>query len=308
MRANAERARSAARALRPLVAASALTLAGCGTLLPGPRYMVTVDDFSFGDGGRAVVYREDRYRFYPVGLRHRDRRLVYRYDRATRRHARLAGADAFSASPNGPLVLHSPPWGRRFADPAVPDFILADSRTGARRGFFMPEGFDRGYLSYGFAFVDWRGDGSIEAWVNFRSAPGAVPSEWKRQREEPADWRTERWRVVIDPSAGGDRVAEASPVTLDEMPKVAWTDIRRRKFVSPDGRERLAFAKYDGYIRFNSSLWIEGDDGFEEHIIRQHNLIGLAQSASYIASYLAAAPFLWWNQPVEDTSRLPDTP
>lgn len=274
-----------------------LTLVGCGTLIPGPRYKADVAGYSFNNDGSKVFYLEDRYRFYPFIMRYRAGHRLYLYDRERRRHEFIAGTDAFSVSPYDPLLLYSPDWRKRFKNRGnVPDFYLLDYGRDEKKGYFMPDSFPDNYLSYGLVYVAWEKGGRLTAFVKFVYCPGVKPSSWVRQRARPPDWRLETWRIVIDPRRPGDRVSEAAVCRAGDIPAVAWRDIHRRKSVSPDGRSRLVFSKYTGHFLFNSSLAIRDDEReATEDIVRDSTLIGLAQAGKYILYHIAAAPVFWLN-------------
>jgi len=283
-----------------------IIFSGCGTLIPGPRYRVNVDDCSFTSDGAAVVYRENRLRYYPFLLGFREGHDLYLYDRERRKHRRIARADAFSVSPFAPLILYSPPWDARFKNRGkVPDFYLLDYKNGKRRGFSMPDEFCSrdlrlGYLSYGFSCVVWEREGALTAYVNFVYCPGEKPRSWKRQGAPPPDWYAKMWKVRIDPSRPGDKVAGAVAWEGKGLPDVTWRRIHRQKFISPDGKEKLAFSKYDGRYTFNTSLSVrtgEADGG--EYIARENRLINIVQMGKYILYYIGSAPILGLNSLVQ---------
>ncbi len=273
---------------------SIVILAGCGTVIPGPRYKVNVDEYSFTNDGRGVVYRTDRLRYYPFLLGFREGHDLCLYDRGSRKHRRIARADAFSVSPFASLVLYSPQWNRRFKNgQATPDFYLFDYLNGKKREFFMPPGFDRSYLSYGFSYVAWEKDGVLTAYVNFVYCPGDKPRSWRWQWEAPSRWNAKTWKVRIDPSLAGNGVAEAVAWDAKRLPDIPWNDIRRHRLTSPDGGERLVFSKYDGYYTFNTTLSIRSADGMgDEYVVREHRLINVVQMGKSILYYVGAAPIL----------------
>jgi hypothetical protein len=281
----------------PFFVAGLFVLAGCGTVVPGPRYRVNVDEFSFTSDGGGVVYGEDRLRYYPFLLGFREGHDLYLYNRKSREHRHIARADAFSVSPFAPRILYSPEWDKRFKErDGTPDFYLFDYESGERRGFFMPAGFDRGYLSYGFPYVEWEKEGSLTAYVNFVYCPGGKPRSWKWQWESPPHWHAKRWKVRIDPSLEGDRVAEAVAWDVKRLPAIPWSEVHRRRFMSPDGREELVFSKYNGYYTFNTTLSIEGlDNPGNEYVVREHRLVNIVQMGKYIVYYVGAAPMLGLN-------------
>ncbi len=271
----------------------ALMTSSCGTFIPGPRYKVTVDDFTFNYDGSAVFYLEDSYRFFPLLVRYREKHYLYLYDRQSRKHRFVAETDAFSVSQLGPYVLYSPPWEKRFKNREyVPDFYLLNYATGDKKSFRMPESFDKGYISYGFARVQWGEDNSLIAFVNFRYAPGEQPSNWLRQKVKPSDWHTSVWRVSINPQQA-EQLVKAVTTGVNELPNARWSEIRGEKFVSPDGDEELVFSKYNGYFSFNSQMVIvDKETGSREYVIKEHKLIGLTQAGKYILCYLFYAPLL----------------
>jgi len=274
-----------------------IIFSGCGTIIPGPRYKVNVDDFAFTNDGVGVVYREDRLRYYPFLLGFREGHDLYLYDRERRTHRRIARADAFSVSPFGPLILYSPPWGKRFRNQGkTPDFYLLNYKSGNKRGFYMPPGFDRDYLSYGFPCIRWERTGSLAAYVNFVYCPGEKPQSWKRQGATPPDWHTKTWEVVIDSSQPGDRVAGAVAWDGKNLPRVPWSEIHRQKFISPDGEQKLVFSKYDSHYTFNTSLSLrDGEVAGGEYIARENRLINIVQMGKSIVYYIGAAPILGLN-------------
>jgi hypothetical protein len=278
-----------------------IIFSGCGTLIPGPRYKVNVDDFAFTSDGMGVVYQEDRLRYYPFLLGFREGHDLYLYDRERRTHRHLARADAFSVSPFGPLILYSPPWGKRFKNQdKMPDFYLLNYKSGKKRGFCMPPDFDRDYLSYGFSCVRWEREGPLTAYAGFVYCPGERPRSWKRQGTPPPDWHAKMWKVRIDPSLPGDRVAEAVAWDGKSLPGVPWREIHRQKFVSPDGKEKLAFSKYNGHYTFNTTLSVRsGEAAGEEYIARENRLINIVQMGKSILYYIGAAPILGLNSLVQ---------
>ena len=273
-----------------------LTIAtsGCGTLIPGPRYKVTLEDFSFNHDGSGVFYLEDDYRFYPLLLLYREKHYLYLYERETRRHRLIAKTDTFSVSPFGPYILYSPPWKKRFKNSEiVPDFYLLNYRTGKRMGYRMPRPFDEDYISYGFSNVRWEGNGALTAFVNFRYAPGKAPSKWLKQKSKPFDWYTRHWEVRIDPGEEGGKVDVVKAFKTNQVPGISWSEIRREKFVSPDGVTELAFSKYSDYFDFHSELAIMNrESGEKEYIVKENLLIGIAQAGKYIFYYVTMAPLL----------------
>ncbi len=277
-----------------LIITAIMIFPGCGTIIPGARYKVNIDDFAFTGDGMGVVYREDRLRYYPFLLGFHEGHDLYLYDRKLRTHRRIARADAFSVSPFGPFILYSPPWGERFEKRGtMPDFYLLDCKSGNRRGFYMPPGFDCGYLSYGFSCVRWERDGSLTAYVNFVYCPGEKPQSWKRQGAAPPDWHTRRWKVDIAPSQTGDRVAAAAAWDGKGLPRISWSEIHQQKFVSPDGKRRLVFSKYDGHYTFNTSLSLrDGEEAGGEYIARENRLVNIVQMGKSIVYYIGAAPIL----------------
>jgi len=280
--------------------AGLFVFAGCGTVIPGPRYKVNVDEFSFTSDGRGVVYREDRLRYYPFLLGFKEGHDLYLYDRETGKHRRIARADAFSVSPFAQHILYSPPWGRRFKKRDVtPDFYLFDYGSDKRRGLFMPPDFDRNYISYGFPCVEWEKEGPITAYVNFVYGSGGKPRSWKWQWESPTDWHIETWKVRIDPSLTGERVADAAVWDVERLPAVPWKDIRRQRVTSPDGGEKLVFSKYNGRYTFNTTLSIRDVDdakgGRDEYVVREQGLTNVVQMGKYIVYYIGATPLLGLN-------------
>lgn len=273
-------------------------LLGCGTLLPGPRYQRDAAMCAFGHDGTGVFYVEERYRLYPFLLAARDGRVLYRYDRAARRHRRIAETDAFSASPRAPLLLYAPEWRRRFAAKgSTPDFLLLDLDSGETRGYSMPRGFDGGYLSYSLPHVSWEGDGSIDAFVYFYYEPGARPSAWRRLGSPRPRWRREPWEVRIDPSRPGGEVARARRLPADGLPRIAWAEERRVRFVSPDGSRELAYARYTGRLRFNTTLSVAGREGGPpEYILKENPMIDCALAGKYMLLSVASAPAFWLNR------------
>lgn len=265
-------------------------LCGCGTIVPGPRYQITVDDFAFGDGGAEVVYLEDRFRFYPLLLGAREGRVLCLYDCARRRHRLLAKTGAFSASPYAPLVLYAPDWKARFrARGASPDFHLLDYATGTNRGYSMPPGFDDGYLTYSIPEAEWDRAGGVTALVYFYYAPGKPPASWIRLAPARCDWRRELWEVRID---GGERaVARAARSRDNRPPRGAWKDLRAVKRVSPDGARELAYTRYTGRCSFNTTLAVvPRRGGAPEYIARENRLINFAQVGKYSILYAVSAP------------------
>jgi hypothetical protein len=277
-----------------------LTIAcsGCGTLIPGPRYKVTLEDFAFNYDGSGVLYLEDDYRFYPLLFEQREDRYLYLYDRETAKHRRIAETEAFSVSPYGPYILYAPPWKERFRERVrVPDFYLLNYKTGVRKGYRLPAAFDKNYLSYGFPYVQWKDGGALIARVNFHYAPGEEPRNWSRLREKPADWHTMMYEVRIVPEGDEEGVAEARAVEPFLLPDVSWHEIRRRKFVSPDGERELVFTKYNDYLDFNSELAIVSrGSGQKEYIVKKNLLIGVAQACTYSFYYMMIAPLLGLNE------------
>ena len=272
-------------------------LCGCGTVVPGARYRVNVDDYAFSADGASVFYLEDRFRFYPFLLAAREDRFLYRYDRESRRHRFLAETGAFSVSPHAPFVLCAPEWGRRFDNRAtVPDFQIIDAARGTRRGFSMPEGFDDGYLAYAFAHVVWSREGPATAWVQFYYLPGARPSPWRRCGRPRHDWRRELWRVVVDPARKDGAVADASPCPAHAVPRAVWRAMRDEKAVSPDGTAELLYTRYVGRMRFNTTLAIVSEGGGErEYVVREHAVLNWGQAGDYTLLYVLSAPVFGVN-------------
>jgi hypothetical protein len=175
----------------------------------------------------------------------------------------------------------------------APDFYLLDYRTKQRRGFRMPPDFRGDYLTYGFAFVQWEKGGEVTAFVNFAYCPGMRPTSWKKQGAEPLPCRVQPWKVTIDPAFPGDTVTEAVPWEGKALPEIPWGEIRKKKVVSPDGREKLVFSKYGGHYTFNTTLTVDGSG--REYVVREHRLINIIQMGKSILYYLAAAPVLGLN-------------
>ncbi|MCX6355872.1 MAG: hypothetical protein NTZ78_13370 [Candidatus Aureabacteria bacterium] len=275
-----------------LVCSMALWVTGCGTLVPGPRYMVNVDDFSFTHDGGAVAYLEDRYRYYPLLLLYNEKHYLYLYDRESGRHRRIAQTDAFSVSPHNSLILYAPPWERHFRHSgSEPDFYLADYARGTRKEFFMPSGFAGDYLSYGFAHVAWEKEGTLTAYVVFRYCPGHHPTHWKKQGDDPIPWHTKLWRVRIDPARGGREVAEAREWQFEKLPRIPARAVHDAKYLSPDGTMELLFSKYNGYLTFNTSLEVRRvGDGGTERLVVENRIINLAQACKYALYYIAGMP------------------
>lgn len=269
----------------------AVTSAGCGTLVPGPRYRVTVDDFAFSGDGRGVFYLQSHSRFHVLLRRYREYGDLYLYDTGSRKHRLIARSDAFSVSPQGPYVLYSPRWGGRYSDrEGAPDFHIFDYERGQKRGYRMPDGFDADYIEYGFARVDWEEDGSLTAYVNFRYAPGEKPRGWLKQFERPAGWRTRRWKVRINPKREAGTVS-AVPCVANDIPGDSWEENRRRKYISADGDRELEFSKYDNHFDFNSTLAIvDRKTGRGQFIVKESLPVGLCQAAKYIISSAVFAP------------------
>lgn len=272
-------------------------LCGCGTVVPGARYRVNVDDYAFSHDGTGVFYLEDRLRFYPFLLASREDWVLYRYDRESRRHRLVAETGAFSVSPHSPLVLCAPDWRRRFdGRGTVPDFQLLDAARGTRRGFSMPEGFDNGYLTYAFAHVEWSREGPATAWIHFYYLPGARPSPWRWCGRPRHDWRRELWRVVVDPAREDGAVADASPRPAQGLPRAVWRDMRDGKAVSSDGAAELLYTRYVGRMRFNTTLAVAPAGGGErEYVVREHALLNWGQAGYYTLLYVLSAPVFGVN-------------
>ena len=277
-----------------LITSSTMLVCGCGTVIPGPRYKVTVDDFAFCHDGSGVVYLEDRYRYFPLLRRTREKHCLYLYERDRRKHRLIAKADAFSVSPYDPLLLYSPPWKKRFGDRGtVPDFYLLNYRSGERMGFFLPDDFKNDYLSYGLPCVDWEREGAFTAYVNFVYNSGERPSSWKEKGSLPRDWHSRVWKIRIDPGHPGSKVAGAKACTAGELPEISWKDIRRRKFVSTDGRRELKFSKYGDYLNYHSELFILDDKtGKKEYVVKENLLMGIAQTGKYSLYFILMTPLL----------------
>jgi hypothetical protein len=280
-----------------------VVVSGCGTIIPGPRYRVTVDDLAFNYDGSAVVYLEEDFRFYPFLLYYRNKRELYLYDRTTRKHAFLGLTDDFSVSPYGPFVLFSPARSGRGRDDPTPDFYIFDQVTGDRKGFFMAPGFDRGYTTCGIPFVTWDKDGGgctafVRFYYNDKSGDRVRHRFWRRHGTKPGRWHTERWKVRIEPDRR--EVADASPYD-ESIPRIPWAEARARKFTSPDESEELVIDKYKGYFDFNSEVRIiNGESDRDEYVVKENLLFGLAQAGKYTAQYIFLVPFLWINESVTE--------
>ena len=272
------------------IAVLAAACCGCGTLVPGPRPSVIVDDAAFSGNGTGVLYLADDFRFNLLLRRFRRRRYLYLYDIASRRHRFLARTDSFSASPFGPFVLYAPEWVERSKKPGeVPDFYLLDLENGTRRGFHMPADFDKRYLDYGFEDVLWERNGSLTAFVGFRYGRGRPRDDWVKIGSDPVDWRTRLWKVRIDPGRKGDGVASAEPWSRDRLPDVPWVEKRRLKFVSPDGTSTLRARKFGGYVAFGSDLVVvKGDD--EIYVVKDCMAVDLARAGKFIVYSILGAP------------------
>jgi hypothetical protein len=280
-----------------LLTGALMALCGCGTIVPGPRYQVNVDDYAFSSDGTGVFYLEDRFRLYPFLLGAREDRFLYLYDEARRRHRTIAKTGAFSVSPSAPLVLYAPEWEKRFrARGAAPGFYLLDHAKGETRGFSMPAGFKNDYLTYSFPYVDWGREGNATAYVYFYYMPGARPASWRWLGPARHDWRRELWKVRIDPAKEGGEVALAEPCAADGLPRVAWKDIRKRKGVSADGTRELAYTRYVGHFSFNTTLAVTRKGGGEpEYVVKENALINYAQAGYYSLMYILSAPVFGAN-------------
>lgn len=268
-----------------------VSLAGCGTLIPGPRYRVTIDDYTFNHDGSGVFYLEHRFRFFVYLRRYRERRFLYLYDVEDKKHRLVAETDAFSVSPFRAEILYAPSWRERNrAKSSLPDFYLFDCDSGLTRECYLPEGTVNGYDSYGFLYVKWKEEGGATAWVNFRYSPEKIATDWKCQSAEIPEWYTRLWIVDIPGPFPDDVALRARPCELSDVPVVPWRDLHRRKHRAGDGTRVLDFSTYNHYFSFASELaLIDRETGEKEYVVRENAAVGLLQAVKYTLLYIPSA-------------------